>query len=47
MIGYNYDDSQKIIGDLIDYCTQDKYVRTINWESKGDLVMVLPLIFIC
>src|SRR5271170_2760310 len=40
VIGYNYDDSQKIIWDLIDYCAQDKYKYTINWESKGDLVMV-------
>ena len=35
-----------MIGDVIDYCTQDKYVHTINWESKGDLVMVLQFRFI-
>jgi alpha-ketoglutarate-dependent 2,4-dichlorophenoxyacetate dioxygenase len=40
VIGYNYEDSQKIIWDLIDYTTQDKYVYTVNWESKGDMVMV-------
>jgi len=41
--GYNYEESQKIIWDLIDWATQDKYVFTMNWESRGDMIMVRPL----
>ena len=41
--GYNYEESQKIIWDLLDWATQDKYVFTMNWESPGDMIMVSPL----
>jgi alpha-ketoglutarate-dependent 2,4-dichlorophenoxyacetate dioxygenase len=42
VIGHNYEDSQKIICDLIDHATQEKYLYTANWENVGDMVMVYP-----
>ncbi|KAG9579024.1 putative alpha-ketoglutarate-dependent 2,4-dichlorophenoxyacetate dioxygenase, partial [Aureobasidium melanogenum] len=38
IVGRSFEDSQKLIWHLIDHCTQQKYVFSMEWLSKGDMV---------
>ncbi|KAI5245836.1 putative alpha-ketoglutarate-dependent 2,4-dichlorophenoxyacetate dioxygenase [Aureobasidium subglaciale] len=38
IVGRSFEDSQKLIWQLIDHCTQPKYVFSMEWLSGGDLV---------
>ncbi|TVY81072.1 Alpha-ketoglutarate-dependent 2,4-dichlorophenoxyacetate dioxygenase [Lachnellula suecica] len=38
ILGRSFADSQKLIWDLIDHCTQAKYVFSMEWLSGGDMV---------
>ena len=37
--GMSEEESQKLVEELIQHATQDKYVHTVHWENPGDLVM--------
>ncbi|KAG9677795.1 putative alpha-ketoglutarate-dependent 2,4-dichlorophenoxyacetate dioxygenase, partial [Aureobasidium melanogenum] len=38
IVGRSFEDSQKLIWHLIDHCTQQKYVFSMEWLSRGDMV---------
>ncbi|KAJ5553865.1 hypothetical protein N7513_003824 [Penicillium frequentans] len=38
VLGRNFEDSQKLIWELIDHCTQPKYVFSMEWKQGGDMV---------
>ncbi|KAK6382990.1 hypothetical protein LTS17_003660 [Exophiala oligosperma] len=38
IVGWSYEDSQKLIWKLIDWCTQPKYVFSMEWLDGGDMV---------
>ncbi|KAH8895330.1 putative alpha-ketoglutarate-dependent 2,4-dichlorophenoxyacetate dioxygenase [Thozetella sp. PMI_491] len=38
VLGRSFEDSQKLIWELIDHCTQPKYVFSMEWLSGGDMV---------
>ena len=38
IVGWNEEESQNLIWELIDWCTQPKYVFTMDWQNSGDMV---------
>ncbi|KAJ5150910.1 alpha-ketoglutarate-dependent 2-4-dichlorophenoxyacetate dioxygenase [Penicillium canariense] len=38
VLGKGFEESQKLIWELIDHCTQPKYVFSMEWLSGGDMV---------
>ncbi|KAJ5658669.1 alpha-ketoglutarate-dependent 2-4-dichlorophenoxyacetate dioxygenase [Penicillium longicatenatum] len=38
VLGKNFEESQKLIWELIDHCTQPKYVFSMEWKQGGDMV---------
>ncbi|KAM3086989.1 hypothetical protein ACMFMG_001100 [Clarireedia jacksonii] len=38
ILGKSFDESQKLIWELINHCTQPKYVFSMEWLSRGDMV---------
>ncbi|KUJ17604.1 putative alpha-ketoglutarate-dependent 2,4-dichlorophenoxyacetate dioxygenase [Mollisia scopiformis] len=38
VVGWSLEESQKLIWELIDHCTQLKYVFSMEWLSDGDMV---------
>ncbi|KAH8698693.1 putative alpha-ketoglutarate-dependent 2,4-dichlorophenoxyacetate dioxygenase [Talaromyces proteolyticus] len=38
ILGYSFEESQKLIWELIDHCTQPKYVFSMEWLFGGDMV---------
>ncbi|KAI0144705.1 putative alpha-ketoglutarate-dependent 2,4-dichlorophenoxyacetate dioxygenase [Pestalotiopsis sp. NC0098] len=38
VVGWSLEESQKLIWDLIDHCTQPKYVFSMEWLDGGDMV---------
>ncbi|KAJ5553555.1 hypothetical protein N7494_002933 [Penicillium frequentans] len=38
VLGRNFEDSQRLIWELIDHCTQPKYVFSTEWKQGGDMV---------
>ncbi|CAK7199527.1 hypothetical protein SEUCBS139899_002207 [Sporothrix eucalyptigena] len=38
VVGWNFEKSQKLIWELIDWCTQPQYVFSMEWLAGGDLV---------
>ncbi|WVQ74840.1 hypothetical protein IAR50_004447 [Cryptococcus sp. DSM 104548] len=38
VVGWEYEKSQKLIWELIEWCTQPKYVFSMEWRDGGDMV---------
>ncbi|ODN78877.1 hypothetical protein L202_04413 [Cryptococcus amylolentus CBS 6039] len=38
VVGWDHEKSQKLIWELIDWCTQSKYVFSMEWHDGGDMV---------
>ncbi|OAL28713.1 hypothetical protein AYO22_02578 [Fonsecaea multimorphosa] len=38
ILGWSFEESQKLIWDLIEWCTQPKYVFSMEWLDGGDMV---------
>ncbi|EED24625.1 alpha-ketoglutarate-dependent 2,4-dichlorophenoxyacetate dioxygenase, putative [Talaromyces stipitatus ATCC 10500] len=38
ILGWSFEESQKLIWELIDHCTQSEYVFSMEWLSGGDMV---------
>ncbi|PWY84782.1 putative alpha-ketoglutarate-dependent 2,4-dichlorophenoxyacetate dioxygenase [Aspergillus heteromorphus CBS 117.55] len=38
IVGWSFEDSQKLIWELIDHCTQPQYVFSMEWLQGGDMV---------
>jgi len=38
IVGWSYEDSQRLIWELIEWCTQSEYVFSMEWLDGGDLV---------
>ncbi|KAJ5917423.1 hypothetical protein N7466_010977 [Penicillium verhagenii] len=38
ILGRSFQESQKLIWELIDHCTQSKYVFSMEWKDGGDMV---------
>ena len=38
IVGWSQEDSDRLIKELMDWCTQPQYVFTMDWVNSGDMV---------